>query len=116
MLLWLNQLVHDSELQGAWRFRLCSPLEPGRPGWHLALSRTCVLAQITNPMPTRQGVFFQHVGLLSSPGHLDPAEKVEDAHPKLWCVLNEGKVIVFDASSWTIHQHCFRVGTSKLVS
>ncbi|XP_060051903.1 DENN domain-containing protein 3 isoform X2 [Erinaceus europaeus] len=52
--------------------------------------------------------------LLYTPGHLDPAEKVEDAHPKLWCALSEGKVIVFDASSWTIHQHCFKVGTSKL--
>jgi hypothetical protein len=53
---------------------------------------------------------------ISSLGHLDPAEKVEDAHPKLWCALDEGKVIVFDASSWTIHQHCFKVGTSKVVS
>nr|XP_030731795.1 DENN domain-containing protein 3 isoform X8 [Globicephala melas] len=54
--------------------------------------------------------------LLYTPGegHLDPAEKVEDAHPKLWCALNEGKVVVFDASSWTVHQHCFKVGTSKL--
>ncbi|XP_077022790.1 DENN domain-containing protein 3 isoform X2 [Tamandua tetradactyla] len=52
--------------------------------------------------------------LLYTPGHLDPAEKVEDAHPKLWCALNEGKVIVFDASSWTVHQHCFKVGTSRL--
>ncbi|XP_040844501.1 DENN domain-containing protein 3 isoform X2 [Ochotona curzoniae] len=52
--------------------------------------------------------------LLYTPGHLDPAEKVEDAHPKLWCALNEGQVIVFDASSWTIHQHCFRVGSAKL--
>ncbi|XP_014643509.1 PREDICTED: DENN domain-containing protein 3, partial [Ceratotherium simum simum] len=52
--------------------------------------------------------------LLYTPGHLDPAEKVEDAHPKLWCALNEGKVTVFDASSWTIHQHCFKVGTSRL--
>ncbi|XP_037659543.1 DENN domain-containing protein 3 isoform X3 [Choloepus didactylus] len=52
--------------------------------------------------------------LLYTPGHLDPAEKVEDAHPKLWCALNEGKVIVFDASSWTVYQHCFKVGTSKL--
>ncbi|XP_034524566.1 DENN domain-containing protein 3 isoform X5 [Ailuropoda melanoleuca] len=52
--------------------------------------------------------------LLYTPGHLDPAEKVADAHPKLWCALNEGKVTVFDASSWTIHQHCFKVGTSKL--
>uniref|UniRef100_A0A8P0PHV6 DENN domain containing 3 n=1 Tax=Canis lupus familiaris TaxID=9615 RepID=A0A8P0PHV6_CANLF len=52
--------------------------------------------------------------LLYTPGHLDPAEKVEDAHPKLWCALDEGKVTVFDASSWTIHQQCFKVGASKL--
>ncbi|KAM8785713.1 DENN domain-containing protein 3 isoform 2-T2 [Rhynchonycteris naso] len=52
--------------------------------------------------------------LLYTPGRLDPAEKVGDAHPKLWCALHEGKVVVFDASSWTIHQHCVRVGTSKL--
>uniref|UniRef100_A0A8C5K9H5 DENN domain-containing protein 3 n=1 Tax=Jaculus jaculus TaxID=51337 RepID=A0A8C5K9H5_JACJA len=52
--------------------------------------------------------------LLYTPGRLDPAEKVEDAHPKLWCALSEGKVVVFDASSWAIHQHCFRVGTLKV--
>ncbi|XP_060245275.1 DENN domain-containing protein 3 isoform X3 [Meriones unguiculatus] len=52
--------------------------------------------------------------LLYTPGRLDPAEKVEDAHPKLWCALSEGKVVVFDASSWTIHQHCFKVGASKV--
>ncbi|KAM9198618.1 DENN domain-containing protein 3 [Dugong dugon] len=52
--------------------------------------------------------------LLYTPGHLDPAEKITDTHPKLWCALSEGKVVVFDASSWTIHQHCFKVGTAKL--
>ncbi|XP_047396224.1 DENN domain-containing protein 3 isoform X2 [Sciurus carolinensis] len=52
--------------------------------------------------------------LLYTPGHLDPAEKAEDARPKLWCALSGGKVIVFDASSWTIHQHCFKVGSSKV--
>nr|XP_055205338.1 DENN domain-containing protein 3 isoform X6 [Gorilla gorilla gorilla] len=52
--------------------------------------------------------------LLYTPGHLDPAEKVEDAHPKLWCALSEGKVTVFDASSWTIHQHSCKVGTAKV--
>ncbi|KAM5314568.1 DENN domain-containing protein 3 isoform 2-T3 [Glossophaga mutica] len=52
--------------------------------------------------------------LLYTPGHLDPAEKVGDAHPKLWCALHQGKVVVFDASSWTLHQHCVRVGASKL--
>ncbi|XP_037354764.1 DENN domain-containing protein 3 isoform X2 [Talpa occidentalis] len=52
--------------------------------------------------------------LLYTPGHLDPAEKAEDAHPKLWCALSEGKVVVFDASSWTVHQHCFKVGAARL--
>ncbi|XP_028342543.1 DENN domain-containing protein 3-like isoform X3 [Physeter macrocephalus] len=52
--------------------------------------------------------------LLYTPGHLDPAEKVEDAHPKLWCALNGGRVVVFDASSWTVLQHCFKAGASKL--
>ncbi|XP_063672689.1 DENN domain-containing protein 3 isoform X10 [Pan troglodytes] len=52
--------------------------------------------------------------LLYTPGHLDPAEKVEDAHPKLWCALSEGNVTVFDASSWTIHQRSFKVGTAKV--
>lgn len=55
-------------------------------------------------------------GLLPPSGHLDPAEKVEDARPKLWCALSEGKVTVFDASSWTVHQHCFKAGNSKVVS
>ncbi|XP_032981773.1 DENN domain-containing protein 3 isoform X2 [Rhinolophus ferrumequinum] len=65
--------------------------------------------------PSAGETFPQDVDvLLYTPGHLDPAEKVGDAHPKLWCALSEGKVIVFDASSWTIHQHCFRVGTSRL--
>nr|XP_044637044.1 LOW QUALITY PROTEIN: DENN domain-containing protein 3 [Equus asinus] len=65
--------------------------------------------------PSAGEIFPQAVDvLLYTPGHLDPAEKVEDARPKLWCALNEGKVTVFDASSWTIYQHCFKVGTSKL--
>ncbi|XP_053106348.1 DENN domain-containing protein 3 isoform X2 [Hemicordylus capensis] len=51
--------------------------------------------------------------LLYTPGQLDPAERHGDAHPKLWCALDEGKVVVFDASSWT-RQHCFKVGSSKL--
>ncbi|KAK2502568.1 hypothetical protein MC885_010077 [Smutsia gigantea] len=54
-------------------------------------------------------------GLLYTPGHLDPAEKAGDARPKLWCALSQGKVAVFDASSWTAHQHCIKVGASKLV-
>ncbi|XP_067323360.1 DENN domain-containing protein 3 [Anolis sagrei] len=51
--------------------------------------------------------------LLYTPGELDPAERHGDAHPKLWCALSDGKVVVFDASTWSI-QHCFKVGSSKL--
>ncbi|NXP73116.1 DEND3 protein, partial [Ramphastos sulfuratus] len=51
--------------------------------------------------------------LLYMPGHLDPSERPGNAHPKLWCALNEGKVVVFDASTWSI-QHCFKMGRSKL--
>ncbi|OWK49921.1 DENN domain-containing protein 3 [Lonchura striata] len=46
--------------------------------------------------------------------HLDPSERLDNAHPKLWCALNEGKVVVFDASTWSIQQHCFKMGRSKL--
>ncbi|NXM30065.1 DEND3 protein, partial [Oxyruncus cristatus] len=52
--------------------------------------------------------------LLYTPGHLDPSERLGNAHPKLWCALNEGRVVVFDASTWSIQQHCFRMGHSKL--
>ncbi|NXO00144.1 DEND3 protein, partial [Rhinopomastus cyanomelas] len=52
--------------------------------------------------------------LLYTPGHLDPSERPGNAHPKLWCALNEGKVVVFDASTWSIQQHCFQMGRSKL--
>ncbi|NXY17085.1 DEND3 protein, partial [Atrichornis clamosus] len=52
--------------------------------------------------------------LLYTPGHLDPSDRLDNAHPKLWCALNEGKVVVFDASTWSIQQHCFKMGRSKL--
>ncbi|KAG8134010.1 hypothetical protein E2320_011752 [Naja naja] len=45
--------------------------------------------------------------LLYTPGQLEPTEKHGDAHPKLWCALNGGKVVVFDASTWSL-QHSFK--------
>ncbi|NXU50345.1 DEND3 protein, partial [Turnix velox] len=65
--------------------------------------------------PSAGETFPQAVdALLYTPGHLDPSERLVNAHPKLWCALNEGKVVVFDASTWSIQQHCFRMGHSKL--
>ncbi|MBN3280155.1 DEND3 protein, partial [Polyodon spathula] len=53
--------------------------------------------------------------LLYTPGHLNLSEVDEDANPKLWCALSDGKVVVFDATSWSMRQNCIQVGTSKLV-
>ena len=38
-----------------------------------------------------------------------------DGNPKLWCALNDGKVVVFDAASWSMEQNCIQVGVSQLV-
>lgn len=65
-----------------------------------------------------KNIMFSLTSLLFSAlflGHLDPSERLDNAHPKLWCALNEGKVVVFDASTWSIQQHCFKMGHSKLV-
>ncbi|XP_053322135.1 DENN domain-containing protein 3 [Spea bombifrons] len=50
--------------------------------------------------------------LLYTPGQLDSAEG--DDSPKLWCGLCEGKVVVFNASTWSILHHCFKVGSANL--
>ncbi|XP_011905350.1 PREDICTED: DENN domain-containing protein 3 isoform X7 [Cercocebus atys] len=81
----------------------------------MALPKTTVETLKHKINPSAGETFPQAVdALLYTPGHLDPAEKVEDARPKLWCALSDGKVTVFDASSWTIHQHSFKVGTAKV--
>ncbi|KAM4029479.1 DENN domain-containing protein 3 isoform 2-T2 [Anomaloglossus baeobatrachus] len=50
--------------------------------------------------------------LLYTPGQLDAS--LRDDCPKLWCALGEGKVVVFNASTWSIQQHGLRVGSAKL--
>ncbi|XP_067887418.1 DENN domain-containing protein 3 isoform X11 [Heterodontus francisci] len=52
--------------------------------------------------------------LLYTPGHLVQFEADENANPRLWCALSEGKVVLFNATSWSIQQHCIQVGNSKL--
>uniref|UniRef100_UPI00398EDBFB DENN domain-containing protein 3 isoform X3 n=1 Tax=Pristiophorus japonicus TaxID=55135 RepID=UPI00398EDBFB len=52
--------------------------------------------------------------LLYTPGHQIQLEEDENANPRLWCALSEGKVVLFNAASWTIQQHCIQVGNSKL--
>lgn len=38
-----------------------------------------------------------------------------DGNPKLWCALSCGKVVVFDAVSWSLLQNCIDLGDSQLV-
>ncbi|XP_078542252.1 DENN domain-containing protein 3 [Lissotriton helveticus] len=52
--------------------------------------------------------------LLYTPGQLDSTERNVEAQSKLWCALSEGKVVVFNAITWSILQHCFKVGNEKL--
>ncbi|KAG8441577.1 hypothetical protein GDO86_010673 [Hymenochirus boettgeri] len=50
--------------------------------------------------------------LLYTPGQLDNSER--DDSPKLWCALGEGKVVVLNASTWSMQQHSFKVGNCRL--
>lgn len=36
-------------------------------------------------------------------------------NPKLWVALSGGKVVVFDAASWSMLQDCIQVGELQLV-
>ncbi|XP_066571917.1 DENN domain-containing protein 3 isoform X2 [Amia ocellicauda] len=53
--------------------------------------------------------------LLYTPGQLSfSADADSDGNPKLWCALSDGKVVVFDAASWSIQQNSIQVGASRL--
>lgn len=50
-----------------------------------------------------------------SPGQLTCNASVSEMNPKLWVALSGGKVVVFDAASWSMVQDCIQVGESDLV-
>ncbi|XP_067282147.1 DENN domain-containing protein 3 isoform X3 [Pseudorasbora parva] len=52
--------------------------------------------------------------LLYTPGQLGVSELDGGGNPKLWCALSDGKVLVFDAASWSMQQNSVQVGTSRL--
>ncbi|KAJ8386818.1 hypothetical protein AAFF_G00166130 [Aldrovandia affinis] len=52
--------------------------------------------------------------LLYTPGQLSVSDADGDGNPKLWCALSDGKVVVFDAASWSMQQNCVQVGSSRL--
>ncbi|XP_059196232.1 DENN domain-containing protein 3-like isoform X2 [Centropristis striata] len=52
--------------------------------------------------------------LLYTPGQLTCNDSEGEMNPKLWVALSGGKVVVFDAASWTMLQDCIQVGESQL--
>ncbi|XP_078093049.1 DENN domain-containing protein 3-like isoform X2 [Mustelus asterias] len=51
--------------------------------------------------------------LLYVPGNLDPCE-CTDTHPKLWCALSDGRVMMYNAATWIMEQPPIQAGRSKL--
>lgn len=49
------------------------------------------------------------------PGQLTCNGSGNEMTPKLWVALEGGRVVVFDASSWSMLQDCIQVGESQLV-
>ncbi|XP_046886821.1 DENN domain-containing protein 3-like isoform X2 [Hypomesus transpacificus] len=52
--------------------------------------------------------------MLYTPGHLSYSDADRHGNPKLWCALSGGRVVVFDAASWSMLQNCIQVGSSQL--
>ncbi|XP_039973997.1 DENN domain-containing protein 3-like isoform X2 [Xiphias gladius] len=52
--------------------------------------------------------------LLYTPGQLKCNDSECEMNPKLWVALSGGKVVVFDAASWSMLQDCIQVGQSQL--
>ncbi|KAK2844521.1 hypothetical protein Q5P01_011180 [Channa striata] len=52
--------------------------------------------------------------LLYTPGQLNCSDSQGGMSPKLWVALSGGKVVVFDAASWSMLQGSIQVGRSRL--
>ncbi|XP_063734972.1 DENN domain-containing protein 3-like isoform X2 [Eleginops maclovinus] len=52
--------------------------------------------------------------LLYTPGQLSCNDSAGEMNPKLWVALSGGKVVVFDAASWSMLQDCIQVGEMQL--
>ncbi|KAK7886368.1 hypothetical protein WMY93_025989 [Mugilogobius chulae] len=52
--------------------------------------------------------------LLYTPGQLTCGDSGSEMNPKLWVALSGGRVVVFDATSWSILQDCIMVGEAQL--
>lgn len=60
-------------------------------------------------------VLWSLVSFSLTSGHLTCNDLEGEMNPKLWVALSGGKVVVFDAASWSMLQDCIQVGESQLV-
>ncbi|XP_028326168.1 DENN domain-containing protein 3-like isoform X2 [Gouania willdenowi] len=52
--------------------------------------------------------------LLYTPGQLSNNDSKGDTNPKLWVALGRGRVVVYDAASWSMLQHRIQVGDAQV--
>ncbi|XP_024122822.1 DENN domain-containing protein 3 [Oryzias melastigma] len=52
--------------------------------------------------------------LLYTPGQLTCKDSQWEMNPKLWVALSGGRIVVFDAASWSLLQDCIQVGESQV--
>lgn len=52
--------------------------------------------------------------LLYTPGQLRDKKSQRLMNPKLWVALSGGRVVVFDAASWSMLQDCIQIGESQV--
>lgn len=48
-------------------------------------------------------------------GQLTCKDSQWEMNPKLWVALSGGRIVVFDAASWSLLQDCIQVGESQVV-
>lgn len=58
-------------------------------------------------------VLSVHISPIS--GQLTCNDSEGEMTPKLWVALSGGKVVVFDAASWSMLEDCIQVGELQLV-
>ncbi|XP_015225370.1 PREDICTED: DENN domain-containing protein 3-like [Cyprinodon variegatus] len=52
--------------------------------------------------------------LLYTPGQLRGKNSQRVMNPKLWVALSGGRVVVFDAASWSMQQDCLQIGEAQV--
>lgn len=60
-------------------------------------------------------MYFSLTVSLFTTGQLTCSDSDSEMNAKLWVALSGGKVVVFDAASWSMLQDCIQVGQSQLV-